>query len=68
MNDQLNLYACSVPYCGYIYNPDIGDATQGIASGIRFADLPHDWKCPKCKAGKCHFDSINLPNDAHHGV
>lgn len=46
-------YICSV--CGYVYNPAVGDASQGIAAGTPFEDLPAEWKCPRCKQGKDKF-------------
>ena len=39
-------YVCSV--CGYVYDPALGDPTQGIAPGTPFEDLPADWHCPRC--------------------
>ena len=46
-------YECS---CGYIYDPAVGDPTQGIAPGTAFEDLPDTWRCPVCKASKASFD------------
>ena len=40
-------YVCSV--CGYVYDPAEHD-------GVAFADLPDDWKCPRCKQGKEKFN------------
>ena len=31
-------YICDV--CGYIYDPEVGDADSGIAPGTAFADIP----------------------------
>ena len=31
--------------CGYVYDPEEND-------GIAFEDLPDDWVCPLCGAGK----------------
>jgi len=47
-------YLCTV--CGYIYNPAEGDPDNGIAAGTAFADLPEDWVCPICGAGKEDFE------------
>jgi len=30
----------SEPGCGYVYDPTVGDCTQGIAPGTKFEDLP----------------------------
>ena len=41
--------------CGYIYDPAVGDEENGIAPGTAFEDLPDDWECPLCGAGKEEF-------------
>ncbi len=46
-------YKCVV--CGYIYDPAAGEPENGIAPGTRFADLPADYLCPVCGAGKEEF-------------
>lgn len=40
-------YICSV--CGYIYDPAEND-------GVKFEDLPENWRCPRCKQGKEKFN------------
>ncbi len=47
-------YVCTV--CGYIYDPEIGDPDSDIAAGTAFEDLPDDWVCPLCGAGKDAFE------------
>lgn len=42
-------YLCTI--CGYIYNPKEND-------NIDFKDLPNDWTCPLCQAGKNVFEEI----------
>ncbi len=44
--------------CGYIYDPEEGDPENGIEGGTSFDDLPNDWVCPTCEAGKEYFDNI----------
>jgi len=46
-------YTCSI--CGYQYNPEEGDPTAGIPPGTSFSELPDDYKCPICNAGKDSF-------------
>ena len=46
-------YICSV--CGFVYDPALGDPSQGIAPGTLFEDLPDDWHCPRCKRPKSAF-------------
>ena len=53
----MDKYVC-IP-CGYIYDPEVGDDTAGIAPGTSFADLPEDWVCPICGAGKSDFEVSN---------
>ena len=45
--------------CGYIYNPEEGDPSVGIAPGILFKDLPDDYICPVCGAGKEEFSEYD---------
>lgn len=41
--------------CGYIYNPEKGDPEGDIQAGTSFEDLPENWICPICGAGKEEF-------------
>ncbi|MFH1847552.1 MAG: rubredoxin [Candidatus Omnitrophota bacterium] len=43
----MDRYRCTV--CGYIYIPDEN-------GGVAFDDLPDDWLCPECGAGKEFFE------------
>jgi rubredoxin len=47
-------YKCII--CGYIYDPEEGDPISGIAPGTSFEDLPDDYLCPMCGAGKEEFE------------
>jgi len=47
-------YECLI--CGYIYNEEEGDPDSGILPGTRWDDVPEDWFCPDCGAGKADFD------------
>ena len=49
-------YECTV--CGYIYDEDEGDPDSGIAPGTKWEDVPDDWVCPVCGAGKGDFEPI----------
>jgi rubredoxin len=46
-------YVCDL--CGWIYDPAEGLADEGIEPGTPFADLPEDFVCPVCGAGKEDF-------------
>lgn len=49
-------YRCTV--CNYIYNPAVGDTSQGVAAGTHFGQLPAEWVCPECGAGKDLFEPV----------
>ncbi|MGC9443809.1 MAG: rubredoxin [Candidatus Methanospirareceae archaeon] len=49
-------YECLI--CGYIYDPEKGDPTSDIEPGTLFEDLPDDWICPDCGAGKEDFKPV----------
>lgn len=46
-------YKCNV--CGYVYDPNQGDPMSGVAAKTPFENLPADWVCPVCGAGKDEF-------------
>lgn len=50
-------YRCTV--CGYIYDPAVGDSTQGIVAGTAFEELPESWVCPECGVAKSEFEKIS---------
>ena len=45
-------------FCGYVYRPSKGDPENGIEPGTEFDELPEDWQCPLCGAGKEDFDVV----------
>ena len=49
-------YKCIM--CGYIYDPAVGDPDNGVKPGTSFENLPADWVCPECGAGKDEFEPI----------
>jgi len=44
--------------CGYIYDPAVGDPTQGVSPGTKFEDLPESWVCPECGVTKDNFKKL----------
>jgi flavin reductase (DIM6/NTAB) family NADH-FMN oxidoreductase RutF/rubredoxin len=46
-------YICAI--CGFVYDPDEGDPTMGIAPGTPFEQLPESYRCPICNAEKEYF-------------
>ena len=51
---KVEKYVCTV--CGYVYDPEVGDPDSGIKPGTPFEELPDDWVCPVCGAGKEDFE------------
>lgn len=49
-------YRCT--FCGYVYEPELGDPENGIEPGTNFEDLPDDWLCPVCFVGKDDFEAF----------
>ena len=40
-------YICGI--CGYVYDP-------AENNGVKFEDLPENWKCPRCKQSEENFN------------
>jgi flavin reductase (DIM6/NTAB) family NADH-FMN oxidoreductase RutF/rubredoxin len=52
-----NVYSCNI--CGFQYDPAEGDPSSGIPPGTAFEDLPEDYTCPICHAGKDFFSEVS---------
>jgi len=50
----MDKYVCTI--CGYVYDPEQGDPDANIPAGTSFDDLPDDYECPVCGAGKEDFE------------
>ena len=50
----MDRYVCTI--CGYVYDPEQGDPDNGVAAGTKWEDVPDDWECPVCGAGKEDFE------------
>jgi rubredoxin len=50
-------WECTV--CGWVYDPEKGDPSQGIAPGTPFEQLPESWVCPECGAPKSMFEKVS---------
>ena len=46
--------------CGLIYEEEKGWPEDGIAAGTRWEDVPDDWLCPECGAGKGDFEMVEF--------
>jgi len=51
-------YMCVI--CGFVYDEAAGLPDHGIPPGTRFEDLPLNWRCPECGAGKEDFELIEV--------
>jgi rubredoxin len=61
MTKAEEMYQCQSVNCGYIFDPDKGDKRGKIPRGTHFVDLPDDWKCPICGAGRKNFRPLAGP-------
>ncbi|HMK55514.1 MAG TPA: rubredoxin [Dissulfurispiraceae bacterium] len=52
------MWQCQGNNCGYIYNDKKGDRKGKIPPDTKFEDIPEDWKCPVCGAGKRFFKEM----------
>ena len=52
-SDPMQKYVCEI--CGYVYDPEVGDPDNNVAAGTAWDDVPEDWVCPVCGAGKDNF-------------
>lgn len=55
-DDDDEHYICTI--CGYVYRPEDGDLSVGIPPGTPFSDLPEEYRCPICNAGKDYFKPL----------
>jgi len=53
---DMEKWKCNV--CGYIYDPEKGDADGNIPPNTPFNKLPDSWVCPVCGAPKDMFEKI----------
>jgi class 3 adenylate cyclase/rubredoxin len=58
-------WTCGI--CGWVYDPDKGDADNRIVPGTAFKDLPGTWCCNICGCGKEFFESDDDASEASLG-
>jgi rubredoxin len=51
-------YMCVV--CGFVYNEAEGLPEEGFPAGTRWEDIPENWVCPECGAGKEDFEMVEV--------
>jgi flavin reductase (DIM6/NTAB) family NADH-FMN oxidoreductase RutF/rubredoxin len=49
-------YICTI--CGHVYYPEEGDPSLGIPPGTPFSEVPEDFRCPICNAGKDYYKPL----------
>ncbi len=51
-------YICLL--CGWLYDEERGAPEEGLAPGTRWEDVPVNWVCPECGAGKLDFELMEI--------
>ena len=64
MANPEEMWQCQTGNCGYIFNPAKGDRKGKISKGTKFEELPDNWCCPICGAGKKRFRPLGGPGSA----
>lgn len=54
----MQTYECAV--CGWIYDEAKGCPEEGVPAGTPWQDIPEDWCCPVCGAGKSQFHPAGI--------
>jgi rubredoxin len=49
----MKVYVCSV--CGFEYEEENGLPEENVEAGTKWEDVPEDFVCPACGAGKDMF-------------
>ena len=55
---SMKTYMCVI--CGFLYDEEQGLPDEGIAPGTKWEDVPMNWKCPECGAGKEDFEMVEI--------
>lgn len=58
--DQLpdRMFMCTI--CGWLYEEDRGVPEEDIPAGTRWEEVPEDFVCPECGAGKEWFQELRI--------
>ena len=57
-NNEFKVWICII--CGWMYEEEKGAPEEGLAPGTRWEDVPEDWYCPDCSAGKEDFEMVEI--------
>ena len=55
---EFRTWICVV--CGFVYDEEQGLPEEGIEPGTRWEDIPLNWVCPDCGAGKEDFEMVQV--------
>jgi rubredoxin len=55
---EYRTYMCVI--CGFVYDEAAGLPEEGIPPGTRWEDIPLNWVCPECGAGKEDFEMVRV--------
>ena len=58
MSEEKAMCQCQIGTCGYIYDPKRGDKKGKVCKDTGFDELPEEWHCPCCGAGKKQFKEL----------
>ena len=58
LTNIMKRYLCLI--CGLIYDEADGWPDDGIEPGTKWENVPENWACPDCGAGKEDFDVIEI--------
>jgi len=57
-DNRMKKYMCVI--CGFVYDEAKGLPDEGIPPGTRWEDIPLNWQCPECGAGKEDFEMMEI--------
>lgn len=56
--NEFKTYMCVI--CGFVYDEEAGLPEEGIDPGTLWKDVPENWVCPECGAGKEDFEMVEV--------
>ncbi len=56
--NEFKTYMCVI--CGFVYDEEAGLPEEGIDPGTLWQDVPENWVCPECGAGKEDFEMVEV--------
>jgi rubredoxin len=57
-DNEYKTWMCII--CGWVYEEAKGSPEEGLPAGTRWDDVPDDWCCPDCGAGKEDFELVEI--------